>query len=282
MGEQRRQALAAALERRFGNAADLAAAAPHQALPTLAGLAAHRVIRGYADRPVPDALIDLVCAAALSVPSKSDLQQRDLIVVTAPDTRARLTELCGNDAWMPSAPVWLVVCGNHRRQRQLHDWRGHGFANDHLDAFFNATVDAALALAWAVAAAEAAGLGCCPISQIRNHPEAVAALLALPQHVFPVAGLTLGWPAHPGTLSPRLELAATVHRERFDDGAARSQVAAYDARRAALQPYRRQRDIGRFGTAPVYGWSEEKARHYAEPQRTGFGAYIRSIGFRLD
>jgi len=51
----------------------------------------------------------------------------------------------------------------------VHAWRGHTFANDHLDGFFNATVDAAIALEAFVAAAEAAGLSCYPISVIRNH-----------------------------------------------------------------------------------------------------------------
>ena len=275
-------ALAAALDRRFGDADGLAEAAPEDTRSNLAGLASHRVIRAYTDRPVDPALVDLICATALSAPTKSDLQQRDLVVVTEATTRARLTELCGGDAWMGTAPVWIVACGNHRRQRQVHAWRGHSFANDHLDAFFNASVDAAIALAWLVAAAEAAGLGCCPISQIRNAPQAASELLGLPDLVFPVAALTLGWPANPGNLSPRLSLAATVHHERFDDTAARDHVDAYDARRHAIHPYRRQRDTGRFGVAPAYGWSEEKARHYAEPQRTDFGAYVRARGFRLD
>ena len=282
MTQDRRAALAEALDRRFGDAGGLAGAAPDAALDRLAGLAGPRVIRAYADRPVPAALVELVCAAALSAPTKSDLQQRDLVVVTETATRQRLAALCGGDPWMAAAPVWIVACGNHRRQRQLHDWRGHPFANDHLDAFFNASVDAAIVLAWLVAAAEAAGLGCCPISQIRNAPDAASDLLGLPGLVFPVAAMTLGWPADPGAISPRLPLAATVHRERFDDGAARAQVDAYDARRRALHPYRRQRDTARFGVAPGYGWSEEKARHYAEPQRTGFGAFVRARGFRLD
>ena len=51
--------------------------------------------------------------------------------------------------------------------------RGHDFANDNLDSFVNATADAALAMGGFVAAAEAAGLGCCPISLVRNHIEAV-------------------------------------------------------------------------------------------------------------
>ncbi len=32
----------------------------------------------------------------------------------------------------------------------------------------------------------------------------------------------------------------------------------------------------------LYGWSEDKARQYAEPTRTDFGCFVRGKGFRLD
>ena len=31
-----------------------------------------------------------------------------------------------------------------------------------------------------------------------------------------------------------------------------------------------------------YGWSEDKARQYAEPLRADFGAFVRKKGFNLD
>jgi nitroreductase/FMN reductase [NAD(P)H] len=83
----------------------------------------------------------------------------------------------------------LVFCGNNRRQRQLHAWRGKPFANDHLGAFFNAAVDAGIALSAFVIAAEAAG------TRLRAHqaPSAITRgglRAAQPaDHVFPVAGL---------------------------------------------------------------------------------------------
>jgi hypothetical protein len=184
-------------------------------------------------------------------------------------------------AWPREAPAFLVFCGNNRRQRQLHQWRGHPFANDHLDAFFNAAIDAGIALAAFVIAAEAVGLGCCPVSVIRNRADTVSDLLALPEHVFPVAGMALGWPRDEGVVSARLPLAATVHTDRFDETAIEATVAAYDARRAALQPYARQRATEEFGEAAAYGWSEDKARQYARPERADFGAFVRRKGFDL-
>ena len=51
-----------------------------------------------------------------------------------------------------------------------------------------------------IRAAEAVGLGCCPISVIRNHIDEVAELLELPDFVFPVAGMTAGYPSEDGYL----------------------------------------------------------------------------------
>jgi FMN reductase [NAD(P)H] len=160
--------------------------------------------------------------------------------------------------------------------------RGKPFPNDHFDLLFNAVVDTGLVLATFVRAAEAVGLGCCPISVIRDHARVVGEMLELPEKVIPVAGMSVGWPADEGALSPRLSLSTTVHEERFTEGDLAQQVEAYDRRRAATRPYRNQRDVARFGRAEFYGWSEDKARQYAVPQRADFGAFVRGKGFHLD
>jgi nitroreductase/FMN reductase [NAD(P)H] len=241
--------------------------------------------RQFAERPVAPELVETLCALALCAPTKSDLQQRDIVIVQEP-ARARINELLSTGPlaqnWIPGSPALLVFCGNNRRQRQLHQWRGRPFANDHLDAFFNAAVDASIALSAFVLAAEAAGLGCVCISAIRNHAREVSELLGLPEHVFPVAGLGLGWPAHDANLSLRLPLSATVHRGRFDESGIQDTIDAYDRRRAAAQPIRAQRATALFGTADFYGWSEDKARQYAGPERADWGAFVRDKGFGLD
>lgn len=268
-----------ALAHRFGDAppreaADRASASVWQTL------AQHRSCRSYKPDPVGADLLRTLAALALSAPSKSDLQQRDIVVVENAETRARLDALLRSD-WIAGAPVLLVFCGNNRRQRQIHDWREKPFANDHLDAFFNAAVDAGIALATFVMAAESIGLGCCPLSAIRNHAAEVGALLDLPDWVFPVAGLTVGWPAAEGEISLRLPLDATVHIDRYGDDEMRANVDAYDARRAGVQPYAHQRKSGDYGESPNYGWSEDKARQYTEVQRADFGTFIRRKGFDL-
>ena len=152
--------------------------------------------------------------------------------------------------------------------------------NDHLDGFFNAAVDAGIALQAFITAAEAVGLGCCPLSVLRNQAQAVSDLLDLPQRVVPVAGLTVGWPARLSRIAPRLSLSATVHENRF--GADRDGgIREYDARRRQVHEFR-QREPDRFGDKPDYGWSDDKARQYADPQRANWGAFVRAKGFNLE
>jgi nitroreductase/FMN reductase [NAD(P)H] len=244
-------------------------------------MAAHASIRDWADRPLARGMLDTLAAIALSSPTKSDMQSRDIVIVADPQRKAGLAALTASDAWIAAAPALLVFCGNHRRQRQIAEWRGVEFANDHLDWFFNAAVDASIALASFIVAAEAAGLGCCPISQIRNRAAEVSGFLELPERVFPVAGLAVGWPAGSGRISPRLPLSLTVHADGYHD-AGDEVTRGYDQWRHARQPYRRQRRARDLGHVDFYGWSEDKARQYSVPERADFGAYIRNRGFRLD
>ncbi len=275
-----RAALAAHLAARFGDAPPLPKELPGAV--TLARMANHRTIRAYADRPVGGDLLLVLAAVALSAPTKSDLQQADIVLVADAGQRAALAALLPDNPWAAKAPAFAVFCGNNRRQRRVHALRGHEFVNDHLDAFFNAAVDAAIVLSAFITAAEAAGLTTTPISAIRNHAQAVSEVLALPKHVFPVAGLSIGWPAHGGSISPRLPLTATVHLDRHDDAGLDTHIAEYDARRNLTRPYRERRRDDVFGAENPYSWSEDKARQYAQPERAAWGAYVRDRGFKLD
>jgi len=251
-------------------------------LEELARIAGHRVHRDFLDRPVEPALLRLLCACALSAPSKSDLQQGDILIVDDQAQRRDLIALMPDMPWLEDAPVLLVFLANGSRTPRLGRLRGKPFPNDHLDLMFNAAVDSAIVMTTFMRAAAAVGLGCCPLSAIRDQAGRVSDVLELPERVFPVAGLCAGWPAEAGRITPRLGLETTLHQDRHRQGDLDQQIDAYDRRRAAAQPYRRQRAVERWGQVELYGWSEDKARQYAEPLRSDFGAFLRAKGFCLD
>jgi nitroreductase/FMN reductase [NAD(P)H] len=246
----------------------------------LSRLLDRRSCRNYAAREVPEGLVRLLLAAGLSAPTKSDLQQADVVWVRDPDLRGELLMGIGGAGWIVQAPVFLVVCANGARLASLFE--GEDFPNDHFDAVFNASVDAGIVLEGLVAAAAVAGLSTCPISQIRNRAKRISNILNLPDRVFPVAGLCMGYAASEAPISPRLDLGITVHEDRYDREAFARLGPAYDARRNAEAPYPHQRDPERFGAAETYGWREDKRRQYANPQRADFGAFLRAKGFSFD
>jgi len=177
-----------------------------------------------------------------------------------------------------------VFCGDARRLERIGELRGHPQHDGKLEGFFNAAIDAALVLQGFILGAEAAGLGCCPISVIRNHADVVAETLGLPAKVFPVAGLCVGYPALPGHISMRLPLEVTVHTDHYDDQALLEAVDAYDLGRDARYrlPREQQRSPEVFGYASFYGWSEDKARQATQPEGQSFPAYLRARGFTFD
>jgi nitroreductase len=242
---------------------------------------ARKTVRRYSSRiPAEDLLSGLV-AAALSASSKSDFQQASILRVNDVAIRGTIGDMFPNMPWIGLAPVFYVFLGDARRLQRIGALRGRPVANGTLEGFFNASVDAALALQTFILSAESVGLGCCPISVIRNRIDAVAPLLGLPDLVFPLAGLCVGYPSESGHVSLRLPRAITVHTDRYDDTALPELLDHYDRTRDArhaLTP-QQQRNTARFGVADFYGWSEDKARQAAEPEGAAFPVHLRAHGF---
>ncbi len=79
------KAINAALLKRFG--AEFEIDPELTGLSELEKIAGHRSHRQYLPRPIEPDLLRLLCACALSAPSKSDLQQCDIIIVSDPTIR---------------------------------------------------------------------------------------------------------------------------------------------------------------------------------------------------
>ena len=249
----------------------------------IASLLDRRVVRRYRDEPVPDSLLNALLAAAQSAPAKSDLQQYSVVVMRDAARIKHIADWIGTMDWIATAPVFLVWCGDMRRGQRLCDMHDMPHANNNLDTFLNTAVDCSLAMGLFMAAADAVGLGTCPISYVRSHIERVSPLLALPSGVYPMAGLTVGWPVFRRPVSMRLPPSIVVHRERYDDGGLAAEIAAYDQRRNARDPVAasslKNNDV--YPPRDGVGWSENVARQLSVPERFGFAAYLKTRGFDL-
>jgi len=267
---------------RFGEEVEWAPDLPDA--PWLRQVLLRRTHRRYADRPVPEPLLRLLLGTAFSASSKSDFQQASVIWVKDRSRRDSLAALVPDMPWIGNAPVFLMFCGDAHRLERIGEIRDHKQSNGKFEGFFNATVDAALVMQTFILAAETVGLGCCPISVIRNHAGIVAEILDLPEKVFAVAGLCVGYPAVSGHISMRLSLDVTLHTDRYDDRGLVEGVDTYDRRRDARYslPREQQRAPDIFGYASFYGWSEDKARQATQPEGETFPTDLRARGFTLD
>jgi len=272
--EHTTRALKQALAERFGEEVSIPPGL--EGLEQLLAIANQATHRAWAARAVDADLVRLLAACALSAPTKSYLQQADIVDIRDSTVRSAVEALVPSMPWMTTAPALLVFCGNGRRFRRIFERRDQAFTNEHLDGFFNPTVDATLVLMNFIRAAAAIGMVCCPISVLRDRAAELAIILEMPDHVFPVAGLCVGWPLQERSISPRLPLAATLHQNRFDEGQTDALIDRFDSRYLAVQSSRRP-----AGSPGAQTWSDERAKQYASSQRPDWGHFVRSQKFDL-
>jgi nitroreductase len=254
-----------------------------QAAGRLADILARRSYRRYLEREVPESLRTTLLACAQSASAKSDLQQYSIIDVRDQGLKDRLSEISGM-AFVAKAPVVLIFCGDLRRARRITELRGKTYAQNNADSFMNAAVDAALAMQSYVLAAESQGLGCCGVSQIRRDMDATCSLLGIPKGVYPICGLTAGWPDEQRDISLRLPPAAVVHRDGYSDDAFEENIDAYDQRRHAIRPILPENYLQTEDYPPpeFYGWSEQVSRRLCKAgDLSAMGAFLKRHGFDL-
>jgi FMN reductase (NADPH) len=250
--------------------------------PTIELIHCHGSVRRYEPNPVPVEMVETVVAAAQRSSTSSNLQMMSVVAVTDAARRAGLAELCGRQEHIAQAPVFLAWCADLNRLDRVCELRGYKQVAEYVENFMLATVDTAIAAQTAALAAESLGLGICYIGSIRNHPQDVIELLALPRLVFPVTGMTLGWPAVSPRLRPRLPTSAVLHWDTYHRD---QDQALHDYDRAMIETGIYE---GRQVTAPGkpeqvedYGWLEHSARRVSQPTRTGLRQVLEQQGFEL-
>jgi nitroreductase len=246
---------------------------------TLDTLLSHRSVRNYLPKAVPDSVLHLAIAAAQSAPSSSNLQAWSVIAVEDEARKSRLNTVAGTQRQITQAPLLLIWLADLNRPRSIAAERGSSAEGlDYVESFLLGVIDAALAAQNAVSALESLGLGTCYIGAIRNDPEVVARELELPEGVFPVFGLTVGYPdpAVPAGVKPRLPQTTVLHRERYDPTPRPGDLKDYNA---ALGSFQAEQSL------PLTDWTEQVKNRIGTVEalkgRHLLGAAVRKLGFKL-
>lgn len=241
---------------------------------TLELLNRHASVRQYQNTPVSDEQLAAIIGAGQMASTSSNVQGYSVIAVKEPALKSELARLSGNQAYIEQCPVFLVWCADLYRLREAAAPHLEGAVTyeDSTENLIVSTVDVTLAAQNAAIAAESQGLGIVYIGGIRNHIAKVSELLGLPELVWPVFGMCIGYPAGPTGQRPRLPLQAVLHHERYDAAATVEQVKVYDEE---MRTYLRERTGGKQDTP----WSVLMAKRLAEPVRLHMKEFLQSKGF---
>ncbi len=244
----------------------------------------HGSVRKYKPDPIPREMIETIVAAGQRASTSSNMQMYSVVAVQDAAKRARLQELCGNQKHIAPAPVFLTWCADLGRLERVCAMRGYEHQMEYVENFLLSAVDTAILMQNAGLAAESLGLGFCYIGAIRNQPQEVIDLLQLPRLVFPVCGMTLGWPEKPPRIRPRLPLESVLHWEHYDSSDEQRHLDAYDAAMIETGIYGR-RQVQKPGAdemeEQVYGWTEHSARRVSNSARPHLRSILQSQGFTL-
>lgn len=243
----------------------------------------HATVRNYKPDPIPRQWIETIVIAGQRAATSSNLQAYSAIAVTDAQMRNELAHWCGDQQHIIDAPVFIAWCADLSKLDRACQLRDLPHEHDYVENFLIAAVDVALVMQNAALAAESLGLGLCYIGAIRNHPREVISLLNLPKLMFPIAGMTMGFPAREPKQRPRLPLEAVLHWERYSDAQQDEALQMYDKLMAAtgIYDHRQVQVPGRAGEMEAYGWLEHSARRVSQPTRTHLRDVLREQGFEL-
>ena len=180
-------------------------------------LTTRRSIRKYADKAVSEELLNRLLAEAERTPTMGNLQLYSVIVTRSEEMKTKLAPAHFNQPMVCGAPVVLTFCADFRRTTLWAENRQAKPGYDNFLSFINASTDALLYCQTFCNLAEEEGLGTCFLGTTVYMPQMVIDTLQLPQLVFPVATITLGWPDEQPELSDRLPLRAIIHEETYHD-----------------------------------------------------------------
>ena len=115
------------------------------------------------------------------------------------------------------APVVLTFCADFRRFSKWCEQRKAVPGYDNLMSFMNASMDTLLVAQTFCTLAEEAGLGICYLGTTTYNPQMIIDTLQLPELVFPLTTITVGYPDGIPAQVDRLPLEAAVHDEKYHD-----------------------------------------------------------------
>jgi nitroreductase len=226
-------------------------------------------IRRFQPRPVAEDALRSIVRAGQQAPFTG--QMYSVIVVTDRSRREQLRPLFGR---LPvEAPVFMLICIDFARLEQFVSMKGRRNRADDLSMLFLGIQDASYFAMNMVLAAEALGLGSVFLGAAPFVATELAAMFGLPERVYPLVGLCVGYPDENPPPRPRIPLEMVYMRDGYrmaTDAEARLALEIMDAGLIREGYYARLNAKIPLSEGPddigydTYGWGEHVSRKYGQ------------------
>ena len=237
-------------------------------------LQSHRSVRKFTDQIIEQSLLEELVKCGQSAATSSFIQACTVIQVEDPLSRQQLVSLAGNQPYIATAARFIVFCADMKRHQLACDMHQADMLNGYTEQFITATIDCALFAQNVLTGAQSLGIEGVFIGGIRNQIEAVSDLLGLPDLVYPVFGMCLGYPAQNPEVKPRLPLSVVLKKDKYDDEQDEATIREYDE---LVREYYRTRTGGNKDTA----WSEQISDMLVKEARPHMLEYLKSRGYLI-
>jgi FMN reductase (NADPH) len=168
------------------------------------------------------------------------------------------------------APLLFTVCVDSHRHEKIMAKRGWKMVMNDLSLLVFGIQDAALMAENMVIAAESLGMGSCFLGGAPYQAERIIEEYKLPPRVFPLVGLTMGYPAEDPSPRPRYPLDFALfedHYPEFSDELVERAMAEMDEGYLAQGYYRKlkamislEEERKETHTYKTYSWTEHISR----------------------
>lgn len=176
-----------------------------------------RSIRKYKKQELEPALLNDLLEQACRASTIGNMQVYSIVVTRDESIKEKLSPAHFNQPMVKGAPVVLTFCADFNRFSRWCKQRNAEPGYDNFQSFMNAAMDTLLVAQNFCTLAEEKGLGICYLGTTTYNPQMIIETLNLPELVFPITTVTVGWPDECPQQVDRLPLGAVVHEEVYHD-----------------------------------------------------------------
>jgi len=231
-------------------------------------------VRSYLDKDVPDEVLWKLARAAQQAPFTG--QMYAFIYTKDKEKKEVLSRCLGR--FIKNAPVFVLFCIDFRKLEKFIAYKNRKNAASDVQMLFLGIQDVSYAAMNFVLAAESLGLGTCFFGGAPMIEPILTEMFRLPERVYPLVGLALGYPAEKPRPRPRIPTSCVLFKDEYHDLTEEEVKNALQVMDAGLIREGYYRKLNAKIPKPEggpddvsyeqYGWSEHISRKYASRNRS--------------